>query len=182
MKTLLIYLSLAASLIAGEVPELVPTAAPNGAFYLSFVEVGETNTQRLEIKDKDGKVVFSSPPQINGDDISRFFPEHLRWSPDSKLLAISAGHAKYFKTYLFAWNGTGFQQVRLPEIAAGMDNPWIFPVGWKEDHILNLEMSGPHAGKAEDRGYEGRAAVQVDLKTKTCKKLSEEVKHYDADE
>jgi len=95
-----------------------------------------------------------------------------------RILAISAGYSKLFRTYLFAWDGKTFQQIVMPEIAAGEDNPWIYPTKWKNSHTLNLKISGPHAGKAHDRGYEGTAVVQVDLQAKKSKKLSEKVKHY----
>lgn len=175
MKAALLCLSLIASLYAGEVPEDVRTASPDGAFQVIIARVGGTNTTRLEIKGKEGRPLFTSPPQIDGTDILDFYPDHLRWSPDSKILAISAGYSKLFRTYLFAWDGTKFQSIAMPKIASGEDNPWIYPVEWKENHTLHLTISGPHAGKAHDRGYKGTAVVQVDLQTKTSKKISEKV-------
>ena len=182
MKSILICFTLAASLFAGEASEVVRTASPDGAFQVSIVKVGDTNTRRLEISGKDGKHLFASPPQIDGTDIADFHSDHLRWSPDSRILAISAGHSKLFRTYLFAWDGTRLQQIAMPEIAAGEDNPWINPTEWRENHILHLKISGPHAGKARDSGYEGTAVVQVDLQTKTSKKISEKVKRYGPNE
>ncbi len=178
MKSTFISLALAASLFAGEVPEDVRTASPDGVFQVRVVKVGDTNTRRLEITDKAGKPYFTSPPQIDGTDILDFYDDHLRWSPDSRILAISAGYPKLFRTYLFAWDGKTFQQIPMPGIATGEDNPWIYPTEWRGNHTLHLKISGPHAGKARDRGYEGTAVVQVDLQAKTSKKLSEEVKPY----
>lgn len=180
MIKLLAILALTASLSAGEVPEAVRAASPDGQFRVLVAKVGGTNTRRLEIKGKDGKILFSSPPKIDGTDIHEFYPEHLRWSPDSRVLAISAGFSKLLRTYLFAWDGKGFQQIPMPEIAEGEDNPWIYPTAWKADHTLHLKISGPHAGKAGDSGYEGTAVVQVELQKKVAKKLSEEVKRYGA--
>lgn len=179
MKPMLISLALATSLFAGEVPEDVRTASPNGAFQVRVVKVADTNTRRLEITQKDGKTLYSSPRQIDGTDILDFYDDHLRWSPDSRILAISAGYSKLFRTYLFAWDGKSFHQIAMPEIAAGQDNPWVYPTEWRGNHTLHLKISGPHAGKARDNGYEGTAVVQVDLHAMTSKKLSEEVKPYD---
>lgn len=182
MKTTFIYFCLTVSLFAGDVPEDVRAASPDGAFQVIVAKVGGTNTRRLEIKGKDGKILFSSPPKIDGTDLHDYYPEHLRWSPDSRILAISAGSSKLFRTYLFAWDGKGFHQIPMPEIAAGEDNPWIYPIAWKADHTLHLKISGPHAGKASDRGYEGTAVVQVELQKKAAKKLSEEVKRSGGNE
>ena len=182
MKYILISLSLATSLFAGEVPEDVRTASPDGVFQVRVVKVGDTNTMRLEITDKAGKRLFTSPPRINRTDILEYYTDHLRWSPDSRIHAISAGYPKLFRTYLFAWDGKTFQQIAMPEIAAGEDNPWIYPTDWRGKHTLHLKISGPHAGKARDSGYMGTAVVQVDLQAKTSKKLSEEVKPYGPNE
>ena len=84
MKSTLICFTLAASLFAGEVPEDVRTASPDGAFQVSIIKVGDTNTRRLEITDKGGVPLFSSPPQIDGTDILDFYDDHLRWSPGKK--------------------------------------------------------------------------------------------------
>ncbi|WP_009959438.1 hypothetical protein [Verrucomicrobium spinosum] len=180
MIKLLAILALTVSLFAEDVPEAARTASPDGEFRVTVAKVANTNTKRLEIRGKEEKILFSSPPRIDGTDILEFYPEHLRWSPDSRILAISAGYSKLFRTCLFAWDGKGFQQIPMPEIAAGEDNPWIYPVAWKAGHILHLKISGPHAGKAGDNGYEGTAVVQVELQKKTVKKLSEEVKRYGA--
>ena len=182
MKAILISLALASSLFAGEVPEDVRTASPDGLFQVRVVKVGDTNTRRLEITQKDGTTLYSSPPQIDGTDILDFYDEHLRWSPDSRILAISAGSSRLFRTYLFAWDGKAFHQLAMPEIAAGEDNPWIYPTEWRDNHILHLKISGPHAGKARENGYEGTAVVQVDLQAMTSKKLSEEVKRREPEE
>lgn len=178
MKTIFICLTLVATLFGGEVPEEVRKASPDGAFQANIVNVGNTNTRRLEISDKGGKTLFTSPPRIDGTDIIDFYSDHLRWSPDSRILAISAGYPKLFRTCLFAWDGKSFQQIKMPEIAAGEDNPWIYPTEWRGNHTLHLKISGPHSGKARDSGYEGTAVVQVDLQAMTSKKLSEEVKPY----
>ncbi|TDU64516.1 hypothetical protein EI77_03966 [Prosthecobacter fusiformis] len=177
IRTALLGLSLVASLYAGEVPADVRTTSPDGAFQVSVARVGDTNTTRLEIKDKEGNLLFTSPPQIDGTDILHFYPDHLRWNSDSKILAIAAGFPKLFQTYLFAWDGRKFQSIAMPKIASGEDNPWIYPVEWKGNHTLHLTISGPHAGKAHDRGYNGTAVVQVDLETKTSQKISEKVTH-----
>lgn len=182
MKKTLICITLATSLFAGEVPEDVRTASPDGAFQVAVIKAGDTNTWRLEILGKGGDTLFSSPPQIDGTDILDFYTDHLRWSPDSRVLAISAGSRKLFRTYLFAWNGKGFQRIVMPEIASGEDNPWIYPIEWRENHTLYLEISGPHAGKAMDIGYEGSAVVQVDLQSMTAKKVSEQLKWHEANE
>jgi len=179
MKPMLISLALATLLFAGEVPDDVRTASPSGAFQVRVVKVADTNTRRLEITQKDGKTLYSSPRQIDGTDILDFYDDHLRWSPDSRILAISAGYSKLFRTCLFAWDGKSFHQITMPEIAAGQDNPWVYPTEWRGNHTLHLKISGPHAGKARDNGYEGTAVVQVDLHAMTSKKLSEEVKPYD---
>jgi hypothetical protein len=178
MKTTLLFLAFVTSLFAGEVPENVRTASPDGAFRVSIAKVGDTNTTRLEIKGKDGKLLFTSPPQIDATAILDFYPDQLRWSPDSKILAIAAGSSKLFQTYLFAWDGTKFQFIAMPKIASGEDNPWIYPVEWRGNHTLHLTFTGPHAGKTDDNGYKGTAVVQVDLQTKTSKKISEKVKRY----
>lgn len=175
MIMMFVYLTLAASLFAGEVPENVRMASPDGAFQVDIVKVGKTNTSRLEISGKDGKRLFASPPQIDGTDINDFHSDLLRWSPDSRILAIAAGYSKLQRTYLFLWDGKNFQQVAMPEIASGYDNPWIYPTEWKENHTLHLKVSGPHAGKAVGDGYEGVAVVQVDLQAKTTKKLLEKI-------
>lgn len=182
MKSILINLALAASLFAGEVPEDVRTASPDGVFQVRVVKVADTNTRRLVITQKDGKTVYSSPPQIDGTDILDFYDDHLRWSPDSRILAISAGYSKLFRTYLFAWDGKAFYRIAMPDIAAGEDNPWIYPTEWRDSHTLHLKISGPHAGKARDGGYEGTAVVQIDLQAMTSKKLSEDLKRYDPKE
>jgi hypothetical protein len=182
VKFLLISLALATALFAGEVPEDVRTASPDGVFQVRVVKVADTNTRRLEITHKDGKTLYSSPPQIDGTDIVDFYDDHLRWSPDSRILAISAGYSRLFRTYLFAWDGKAFHQVAMPEIAAGEDNPWIYPTEWRDNHTLHLKISGPHAGKARENGYEGTAVVQVDLQAMTSKKLSEEVKRREPQE
>ena len=62
MKYILISLSLATSLFAGEVPEDVRTASPDGVFQVRVVKVGDTNTMRLEITDKAGKRLFEADP------------------------------------------------------------------------------------------------------------------------
>jgi len=173
-----ISLALAASL-AGEVPEEVRTASPDGIFQVRVVKVVDTNTRRLEIIQKDGKTRYRSPAQIDGIEILDFYDDHLCWSPDSRILAISAGSSKLFRTYLFAWDGKTFEQITMPEIAAGEDNPWIYPTEWRDNHTLHLKITGPHAGKARDSGYEGTAVVQVDLPAKSAKKLSEEVKSHE---
>lgn len=182
MKAALISLGLAVQLFAGEIPKDVQTASPDGAFHVSVVKVGDTNTRRLVIKGKDGKILFSSPPQIEVTDILDFYPEHLRWSPDSRILAISAGYPKLFRTYLFAWNSREFRQIAMPEIAAGEDNPWIYPTEWRDSHTLHLKISGPHAGKARNCGYVGSAVVRIDLQTNTAKLLSEEMKRCGSEE
>lgn len=178
MKVSLICVTLTASLFAGEVPEDVRTASPDGAFQVNIVKAGDTNTRRLEIIGKGGKRLFVSPPQIDGETICDFYPDHLRWSSDSRILAIAAGYPKLFRTYLFAWDGTSFAQIAMPELAAGEDNPWIYPTEWRQDHTLHLKITGPHAGKARDSGYVGTAVVKVELETNTSKKLSEKVKSY----
>jgi hypothetical protein len=181
-KSPLISFALAASLFAGEVPVDVKTASPDGVFQVRVLEVGKTNTKRLEITNKDGKPLFLSPPQIDGSDIIEFYADHLRWSPDSQILAISAGFPMLLRTYLFAWDGKTFQQIAMPEIAAGEDNPRVYPVEWKGNRTLHLKFSGPHAGKASGGGYKGTAVVQVDLRAKTSKKISEKLKRHVPDE
>ncbi|MDB6069099.1 MAG: hypothetical protein JWL81_270 [Verrucomicrobiales bacterium] len=176
MKITLTYFILAtATLFAGEVSKNLRKDSPDGAFKVSLIKVGETNTRRLEIADKNGKAVFTSGLQIDGTDVLDFYADHLLWSPDSKILAISAGYPKLFRTYLFAWDGKGFQHITMPNIAAGEDNPWIYPTEWSENHILQLKISGPHAGQALVSGYDGTAVVQVDLQAKTSRRISEKV-------
>ena len=65
MKHILMSLSLATSLFAGELPEDMRTASPDGVFLVRVVKVGDTNTKRLEITDKGGKPLFTSPPRID---------------------------------------------------------------------------------------------------------------------
>ena len=178
MKPIFMSLALVSSVFAGEVPEDVRTASPDGMFQVRIVKVADTNTRRLEITQKDGKTLYASPPQIDGADILDFYDDHLRWSPDSRILAISAGYSKLFRTYLFAWDGKSFHPIAMPEIAAGEDNPWIYPTEWRDNHTLHLKISGPHAGKARENGYEGTAVVQVDLQAMTSKKLSEKNKVF----
>jgi hypothetical protein len=182
MKSLLISLALTIALFAGDVPEDVRTASPDGVFQVRVVKVADTNTRRLEITQKDGRTLYGSPPQIDGTDILDFYDDHLRWSPDSRILAISAGYSRLFRTYLFAWDGNAFHQVAMPEIATEEDNPWIYPTEWRDNHTLHLKISGPHAGKARENGYEGTAVVQVDLQAMTSKKLSEEFKRLEPQE
>lgn len=181
MKAKLLCLVLSTSLFAGETPEDVRTASPDGAFRVTVTEVEGSNTKQLKIIGKDGKILFTAPPVIDGMDILEFYDEHLRWSPDSRVLAISAGYGKLFRTCLFAWDGKSFQPISMPEIASGYDNFWIYPVEWKTGHTLHLKISGPHAGKASDSGYEGTAVVKVDVHTKMAKKLLEEVREYGPD-
>lgn len=176
---MLMGLTMVASILAGEVPEDVRTASPDGVFQVRVVKKADTNMRRLEIIRKDGNTLYISPPQIDGTDILDFYEDDLRWSPDSRILAISAGYPKLIRTYLFAWDGKSFHQIVMPEIAAGEDNPWIYPAEWRDNHTLHLNISGPHAGKASDNGYEGTALVQVDLQTMTSKKLSENVSPMD---
>ena len=178
MKALLLIALVGSVALAGEVPEDVRTGSADGAFLVNVVKVGETGTRRLEIASSGGKVLFTSPPQIDGIEILDFYPEHLRWSPDSRILAISAGHPKLFRTYLFAWDGMRFRQIPMPAIAADEDNPWIYPTDWKEGHRLHLRISGPHAGKASDTGYKGATVIEVDLGTMTATKVEETIERY----
>jgi hypothetical protein len=82
MRSLLIILALATALLAGEEPEDLRTASPDEVFQVRVVKVADTNTRRLEITQKDGKTLYSSPAQIDGTDIVDFYDDHLRWSPD----------------------------------------------------------------------------------------------------
>ncbi len=176
---MLMSLTIAVSIFAGEVPKVVRTTSPDGVFQVRVVKMADANRRRLEIIRKDGNTLYISPPQIDGTDILDFYEDRLRWSPDSRILAISAGYPKLFRTCLFAWDGKSFHQIAMPEIAEGEDNPWIYPTEWRDNHILHLQISGPHAGRASDNGYEGTAVVQVDLQTMTSKKLSEKVSPVD---
>lgn len=152
------------------------TDSPDGQYGVHIVKAGDTNARKLEIRTQSGKTLYSSPPQIDGVDILDFFPEHLRWSPDSKVLAIAGGYSRNIETYLFAWNGSHFEQVKVPTIAANYDNPWIVPVQWKPGHQLLLKITGPHAGKAREDGYSGTATIAVDFSRKVATKIEERVK------
>jgi hypothetical protein len=175
MRAALILVAFSVSVLGGELPEDLRTASPNEQFRVRVVKVGDTRTRKLELRSLKGKLLYSSPSQIDGTDVLDFFPEHLRWSADSKVLAIAGGYSRNIQTYLFAWDGARFQQISLPALAADYDNPWIVPVEWK-GHSLSLKISGPHAGKARDYGYSGTATIAVDLTRKSATKIAERIK------
>jgi hypothetical protein len=152
------------------------TGSPNEQFRVHIVKVGDPNTRKLELRTPDGKLLYASTPQIDGTEVLDYLPEHLRWSPDSKVLAIAGGYSRNLKTYLFAWDGTTFQQISLPTLAAGYDNPWIVPTEWKPDYRFSLKVTGPDAGKARDNGYSGTAIIAVDLARKTATTVEEHIR------
>lgn len=173
MRLIVCLLALACWLRAGDLPEKPQTGSPNGAFKVEVVQ-SDRHTQRMEIRDARGKLLFTSPANLG---VIEFYPDHLRWSPDSKVLAVSAGYSKLYLTYLFAWNGETFESIPMPEIAEHHDNIGLTPLKWTDARTLKLGFSGPHAGKAKGYGYHGTASVEVDLAKKTAKKLNEQI-HY----
>ena len=177
MRAAIFYAALSIAALAGDPPEDVRTGSPDGQFRVGVAAVGDTNTRRLEIRTPSGKLLYSSPSSLNGTDILDFYPEHLRWSPDSKILAIAAGYPKHFRTYLFVWDGSRFQHVTAPPLAADHDNPWIVPTSWEAGHKLTLKITGPHAGKATEGGYSGTATITVDAANKKAKTLNEHVEN-----
>ncbi len=176
MRAAFFFAAFNAVVLAGELPEDLRTGSPNEQFRVRVVSVGDTNTRKLELRTPSGTLLYSSPSQIDGTDVLDYFPEHLRWSPDSKVLAIAGGYSRNIQTYLFAWDGMTFHQISLPTLAADYDNPWIVPIEWKPGHRLSLKITGPHAGKARDNGYSGTAIIAVDLARKTATKLEERIK------
>jgi hypothetical protein len=135
-----------------------------------------TNEKRLELRTAAGELLYMAPRRIDGVDVTEFYSYHVRWSQDSKLLAIAGGFPKLTYTYLFAWDGARFEQISMPLLAVGYDNPWIVPEEWLPDHRLKLRITGPHAGKARDGGYAGTATIAVDLAQKTTSKIKERIK------
>ena len=177
MRAALILIAISGAVLASESRDDSCTASPNGQFRACVVKVAETNTRRLELRSKDGKSLYSSPSQIDGEDVFDFYPQHLLWSPDSKVLAIGGGHWRKIQTYLFAWDGVGFNQISLPALSANSDydNAWVLPAEWKSDDRLILSISGPHAGKAGAKGYSGKAYIGVDPIRKSATKINERI-------
>ncbi len=177
MRAAIFYAALSTADIAGDPPEDVRTGSPDGRFRVAVAAVGDTKTRRLEIRTPSGKLLYSSPPRLYGTHILEFYPRHLRWSPDSKILAIAAGYPKHFRTYLFLWDGSRFLPVAPPPLAADYDNPWIVPTGWNSGHRLSLKITGPHVGKATEGGYTGTATIAVDAASKEAKTLNERIEN-----
>jgi hypothetical protein len=186
MKQLIIAFASALCLHAAEPADKPATTSPDGRFLVSAPEIGDTKTQRLEIHSAEGKLLYSSPADLKDlskSKVIQFYPERLKWSDDSKVLAIPAGFPRLFETFLFAWNGSGFDPIPMPPLAAGRDNIGIEPVAWQAGHQLTLKITGPHAGKADHTSYSGSAVVEVDLAKKTARKISEKIvdQHDDDD-
>ena len=178
MRAAIVYTALSLAAPAGDPPEDPRTGSPDAQFRIGVAAVGNTNMRRLEIRTASGKVLHSSPPSLDGTDIPDFSPEHLRWSPDSKIPAIAAGYSKHIRTYLFVWDGSRSHHVSAPPLAADYDNPWIVPTGRPAGHRLSLKITGPHAGKATGGGYSGTATIMLDPASKKAKPINEHVENY----
>jgi hypothetical protein len=175
-KAAILACALARSAMADDSISPPPVTSPNGQFQAHIIKVGETHTSRVEIRSKDGNLVYTSPPQIDGTDVIEFYPQHLRWNAESKILAAAGGYPKHIRTYLFTWDGSRFEAIKMPALAAGYDNPSIIPAAWTSPRQLSLKISGPYAGKTQSHHYSGTAEIQIDVSRKAARTIQETIK------
>ncbi len=83
-------------------------------------------------------------------------------------------------TFMFVHHAGTFTHAPIPDVTRGEDNPHVLPAKWIKRRRLILDVSGPHAGKAINRHYTGKATTGVSTRSPVCKVLSKHITDQDA--
>ena len=151
-------------------------ASPDSRHLLTFTGDDPTLPDAFTIQDASGKMLFSSRDCLELREVLNYEPQHVLWSPDGRAVAFAAGFSKDLRTYILVRSDAVFVLVPAPGIADGFDNPWILPTEWLKGGVMRVKISGPHAGKAGDYGYQGEARLKLTFKPPKCEKTFERVK------
>lgn len=143
-------------------------ASPDKQFAVHFHGSNPSRPGSFTIENGKGVVLFDSSSCADLAGVLNFEPEHILWSPDSQTVAIAGGYSKNLQTYLFSHHRGVFAFTPVPWLTDHYDNPWVLPLRWIKGRRLIVAISGPHAGKAGDYGYRGRATLHIPSGSKTC--------------
>ena len=160
--------SMLALVACAQAQETVQTLSPDKGCRVRFHGSNPSLPESFTIEDVKGAVLFDSKTCADVANVTNFEPEHVSWSPDSQIVAITGGHAKFLETYLFSRHQESFVCIPVPNVTGGYDNPWVQPLRWIKGRRLIVTISGPHAGKANGYGYRGRATLHVPANGRTC--------------
>ena len=166
MKTIvgiLLSLLLSLSAWAGQYPLLREIPSPGKQYIAVVTQKNETLPPTLSIRSASGESMLALPDGVLSLDAGSAI-----WRPDGQALAIAAdtGHAGF--THLLVRKGETFVAVSGPAIPKGYDNVTIRPIRWISGNRLILDISGPHAGKADGYSFRGKSTVRVSPELSAC--------------
>jgi hypothetical protein len=100
---------------------------------------------------------------------SWFYPTYLKWSPDSRTVALRIGDGPRFsRVQLFRHTAKGWQQVKLPQLMAKEKQHFSDysartvheePAKWSDAHILVISTSGTYT---KGDGFDTLVSIRVD--------------------
>jgi hypothetical protein len=147
--------------------------SPDGQFAVTF-----SDRQSFAIHDTRGAMVVSSRNLPRFRDVAEFRPEHFLWSPDSQILAIAGGGGHDLETFVLVRRRNSFLPITVPNLTDRYDNPFVTPVKWLKGRRLVLNISGPHAGKANGYSYRGRATIHISMTPPACEVLYKQISEH----
>lgn len=157
---------MACHVLAAEYPSRHEIPSPDKRFTALITQESELISPTIEIKSSGGKSLFTLQTKV-----LKLEWNHAIWSPDNQVLAIPADVGKAGFTYLLVRKKDTFVTVSGPDIPDGYDNVRIRPVRWIMGRRLILDISGPHAGKADGYFYKGKSTIRVSPEMADCETL-----------
>lgn len=173
----LIFFLLAEFALAGEFPIKREIPSTNHRFVAVVTQNEQRTSPTIEIRTSDGRSIFTLKTEVLGLEC-----ESAIWSPDGEVLAIAADTGKSGFTYLFVRKGDTFATVSGPEIPPGYDNLRIRPNRWIKGKRLILDITGPHAGKADGYSFKGKSTIRVSPESRSCEVLYQHITGHSAKE
>jgi hypothetical protein len=148
-------------------------ASPNKAHSVVF-----SNERTFTIQDANGAVALSSADIPKIRDLAEIRREHVLWSPDSRMVAIAGGGGHDLATFVFVLRDKAFVHVPVPSVTGDRDNPYVTPLKWLNDQTLTLNISGPHAGKADAYHYKGTTTIRISGSPPVSKVLGRKISDH----
>jgi hypothetical protein len=153
--------------------------SPNASYVLAFTDSDAGSPCAFTIKTAAGEQIFDSRRCDELREVITFKTEFVRWSPDSKIVAVASDEGKIGFTYVLGLGGQGFQLLDTPLSGEGYDNPYIVPIRWLSGRRLVVETTGPHAGKNIPSGYRGRATIRYSLNPSRCEIVYKHIREFE---
>ena len=161
------------SISAADLTDRSSVPSPDKQFAVVF-----SDRRTFTVQDARGAAVVSSRDLPRFRDVAEFRPEHVSWSPDSQILAVAGGGGHDLETFILVRRRNSFFPITVPNLTDRYDNPFVTPAKWLKGRRLVLDISGPHAGKANGYYYKGRATIRVSITPPACEVLYNQITEH----